>query len=63
MPMPCPCCHGPGWVCVLHPDNPWPHSHLENLDAPDGECAGPGIPCTCEMGIALAIEIDVSIRP
>ena len=63
MPMPCPYCRDTGWVCVLHPDKPWPHGDLETVDAPDGECEGPGIPCICEMGIALAIEIDVSIRP
>lgn len=33
-----------GWVCEQHPDKPWPHP---DPTEPDGDCAGPGMPCEC----------------
>lgn len=37
----CPNCND-GWTCEAHPGFPWPHPMEED---PEGECAGPGMPC------------------
>lgn len=37
-------CGGEGWLCEQHPDRVWPH---ESASESDGQCAGPGMPCTC----------------
>jgi hypothetical protein len=36
-------CGGEGWLCEQHPERAWPHD----------DCAGPGMPCTCNPGAAL----------
>src|SRR5258708_2277279 len=38
----CPNCHGEGWVCESHPDQPW--------DSCCGDC---GIPCSCNCAGAM----------
>jgi hypothetical protein len=41
----CPTCHGCGWICEAHPDQPWPHA---DASEPDGQCPGPGMPCDAD---------------
>jgi hypothetical protein len=55
----CPYCLD-GWVCEEHPNQPWPHS---NLDKPDGQYAGPGMPCDCETGQTLVRRLEAKYRP
>lgn len=31
-----------GWICEVHPHLYWPHPDEND---PEGECAGPGMPC------------------
>lgn len=39
----CAKCRGAGWLCEIHPDQPFPHD----------DCPGPGDPCSCNPEQAM----------
>jgi hypothetical protein len=44
-----------GWVCDIHPGEPWPH----------GDCPGPGVPCRadgCRLSLAGLTPADPLAR-
>jgi hypothetical protein len=49
----CPQCRDEGWRCESHPDQPLKH---------DG-CDAAGMPCTCDIGLALEQRLDERYRP
>lgn len=58
---PCKCCRDEGWVCQKHPDQPYPHPDPESPEW--GVCPGPGMPCTCPIGLAMADDPERTPTP
>jgi len=59
------CYFAEGWICVKHPEHPWPHPSPEESD---GQCAGPGMPCPrCQPGdgrprFAVRLAVDSTYK-